>query len=325
MVLLALVGLLLLADAASGTTLPDPSNRVVLLIDASGSYKARQAEAVERAGALLEAMAQTKLHRWEPAADRLILISLDAMPEVLWQGTLQELKQSDRTAWAARFRARKDYANCTDVSAGFRLAAQHLVGDSRYVGKYLFAFTDLIHEPPTTAIGTCRRPTQPSLPSDDFPWAGLADVSVAVFWVPPNQKLAWRRAVEERGLGATFALYTTSESAEVTISPPPRPTVELTEAERQVERERYLGYVGTLAKVIGLGAGGVVLVLIALGAGVALIRLCHRRRQPTQAAVVRPVPPRPVAIRRPGAPLPLGGAHPPTPRPPAPPRHGHRM
>jgi hypothetical protein len=141
---LVLVLALVLADKAAGGALPEPSNRV---------------------GSLLEALAETKVHRWEPAADRITLISLDAIPEALWQGTLRDLKKMDRKARTARFQARADSTKCTDVSAAFRLAVQDLDGDARYVGKYLFAFTDLIHEPPMTSIKKCRPPARPCLPT----------------------------------------------------------------------------------------------------------------------------------------------------------------
>ena len=160
--------IVLLGGSAIAASRIDSSNRVVIMIDGSGSYKSRQGEALTRSIKLLDAMAQAKLHRWEPVSDQIIIISLDAVPEVLWRGTLRELKTLDRTAWTARFQARRDYASCTDVGTAFKLATQHLKGDSRSVAKYLFAFTDLIHEPPTTSIRLCRKPLSPSIPPRRF-------------------------------------------------------------------------------------------------------------------------------------------------------------
>lgn len=310
--IVALLALLLTSSAAAQTG-REPANHVVIMIDASGSYRKRQTDAVERSVALLDTMAQTKLHRWEPATDYVSLISLDAMPDVLWHGTLRDLKKLDRAAWTSRFHARTDYAKCTDVSAAFQLAAQHLTGDARFIRKYLFVFSDLIHEPPTTAITKCQRPKRPSLPSADFPWGALQDVSVAVFWVPPDQKLAWRRVVGEQGLSATFALYTDSESADVTITPPPRPTPpELTEAERATERARYVGYATTLGK--GLGS---LLAVIVLGpvVAVAIRRLWLRRTRLAPAAPAGSRRPGPGGPRQPGAPWPPPGPRPLRPRP----------
>ena len=282
------------------------SNRVVLLIDASGSYRARQADAVERATQLLDDMSARKVHRWEPSTDEIVVISLDAMPEVLWRGTLAELKHADRARWSARFRARSDFASCTDVSAAFRLAAANLAGDSRHVHKFLFAFTDLIDEPPVRSLRRCRRAASPSRPAADFPWGELRDVTTHVLWTPPEQTLVWRRADVEHGLDATtFAVHTTSESATVTITPPPRAEVQRTEAEKAQDRAR------TIRKVAGIGrAAGVVVLglfgLLVLAVVVGLIARARRRagsgrgmRAPTR----RPPPaPRPAAPLRPAAP-----------------------
>lgn len=264
---------------------PEPMNRVVVLLDASGSYRARQAEAAERTALLLDAMAQRTAHRWEKESDRIVLISLDAMPEVIWEGTLHELKSMDRTAWDTRFRARTDYARCTDVDAAFRLAAQHLEGDSRSVHKYLVAFTDLIHEPPTDSLALCHKPAKPSAPSEDFPWEAFREVAVSVLWVPPDQKLVWRRAVEAQGL-TTFALYTTAESKAVTLAPPPAPKLTVTEADRKRDQARlWDGFSQVAVWIVVIGIGGIFF-LLACVVGVGWF-IRHRRRRP-QAG---PMPP----------------------------------
>ncbi len=91
------------------------------------------------------------------------------------------------------------------------------------MGKYVIAFTDLIHQPPTDSLRRAKPPT--NHPPEDFPWQSFKDVSVSVFWVPPDQKLIWSRAANSQGLGSNFSIYTTSESSSVKISPPPRPVV----------------------------------------------------------------------------------------------------
>jgi hypothetical protein len=177
-------------------------------------------------------------------------------------------------------------------------------------------FSDLIHEPPTTSIATCQRPKLPSLPPDDFPWGALQDVSVAVFWAPPDQKLAWRRAVEEHGLTANFALYSASESTEVAITPPPRPTLVATETERQTERERYLSYGKMLVIGIGTLLGLIVLLPLVL---VLVGRLRQRNGRSPQLPASGNGRPTPVSARRPGAPVPPNGPRPLGPRPLTPP------
>lgn len=292
----------LLVGTSMAETRPEPFNKVVVIVDASGSYSSRRIEAIDRAVALLSSMSQKKLHRWESASDRVTIISLDAIPEALWEGSLHELKTMDSEFWTAHFQARTDYVGCTDVTAAFRLAARHLDGDPRYVHKYLFVFSDLIDEPPTDSIYRPRKPSR--LPTGDFPWEALRDVSVSVFWAPPEQKLIWHRTVEERGLGASFVIYTTSESAEVIIQPPPRPRIELTENERKTERERYVRYTWTLVKVatIAMAVMGVLIGFIVFATR------RSRRRRSSRVLTRRVVPPiQQTNAHGPGSALPPSG------------------
>jgi hypothetical protein len=266
---------LLLAGCMSGEKRPDPINKVAILLDASITYKARQAEAVGRALALLESIGQTKVRRWEESNDKIAIITVDAVPEVIWQGSIRELKALKSSDWTDRFKARTDYANCTDVEAAFKLAAKNLEGDPQHVNKYLWAYTDLIHEPPAKSMRKCEPPAKPSVPSEDFPWAEFQDVSVSVFWVPPEQKLAWKRAVTDHGLAPSFSLYTTSESGQVKIAAPPKPTQKLTEADRMADREAYKQSAITLFEWLCIGLVGFIAVV-----GIALLiarSLRHRR------------------------------------------------
>lgn len=318
---------------------PELSTRVVVLVDASGSYHSRQADAVERAVGLLDDIAahatERRVHRWEkappPPDDRVTIISLDAMPDVLWTGTVTALKAMDRSAWAARFRARGDYATCTDVGAAFRLAARHLEGDPRYVDKYLFAFTDLVDEPPTTSLRRCRRRSWPSLPPDNFPWEALTGVSVTALWVPAEQTLAWRRVLAEHGLESTFAIHAESESGEIAVTPPPRPErpdldaarAAAAETERLARRERLVENIGSGSRTLGVVVGAIVVLGLVLAVAAVVTRRLRRRAPGHAPVAVRPqvrptVPMRPpLAVARPGAIRPQ-------PRRPVPPRsNGH--
>ena len=181
--------------------------------------------------------------------------------------------------------ARTDYASCTDVSSAFRIAARHLEGDSRYIGKYLFVFSDMLHEPPTSNMRSCQSPAKVS--PEDFPWANLGDVSVSVFWMPPDQKLLWRKAVQERGLEANFALYTTSESATVSIQNPPRPKEKVTEADQKTKREQIRSTV-----MSGLSWAAIIIVafILLIIIGFMFQRNRGRRRAPAPRGPVRPMP-----------------------------------
>ena len=250
-------------------------NRVVVIIDASGSYRSRVNDAMESTLKLLEGMAQIKLHRWEGGNDRISVVSLDAMPEVIWEGTLKDLKTAGPEAWRARFQARTDYAQCTDVGAAFRLALQQLEGDSRLVRKYLFVYSDLIDEPPTNSLHTCARPRP--IP-EDLSWERLSEISVSVFWMPPNQKLLWQRAAIEHGLGAQLRLHTVSESSEAPPVPPGPAMMNLTETERDANRQAMTETLWSFGKGLGM-VGAAIFGLIFLAAGFAstLGRIRQRR------------------------------------------------
>jgi hypothetical protein len=237
-------------------TQADPYNQVVILIDASITYQARRQEAVARAGELLDQISSAKVHRWESAQDQITIVSLDAVPEDIWSGSLSDLKKMKPEDWTDRFAARRDYDGCTNVGAAFRLAVRHLDGDPNLVIKYLFAFSDLIDEPPTSSIRRCKPAERPSTPPNDMPWEELRGVEVAVFWAPPEQKLAWTRAVEANGLAGSFNVYSTSESAAVRVRTPVRKEVDVTEDKRDAAVSQVRSIATTIvivASVAGIG------------------------------------------------------------------------
>lgn len=274
---------MILAPGMASAAAPQPVNKIVVMVDASGSYRTRQAEAVTRAVDLLTRVAETKLRRWDAGADQIAVVSLDALPEVLWQGNLRDLKAVGAEQWKARFQGRTDYAHCTDVSAGLRVALRFLDGDPRYTTRYLFTFSDLMHEPPTQSLRACQKPV--ALPGD-VPWEALKDVQVHALWVPPNQKLVWTRAAQERGHGQ-FQLYTPSESDQVTITPPPPAELDpaTREERRQETRDQALRGLGTTGGYLVngmIGIGG----LFGLATVIALLvnRFGRRNRRPARRA-----------------------------------------
>ena len=296
-VFVLLAGLAAPAPMAGRQAVEEPSLRVAVIVDGSGTFAPQRDAAVARTIALLDSMAATPLHRWESGADHVTLISLDALPEVIWQGTLRQLKTLDHDRWAARFDARSDFAHCTDVAAAFRLAAAALAGGSGLVHRYVFAFSDLIHEPPTTSVRSCAAPR--ALPPATFPWDQLADVSVSVFWAPPDQVLAWRRAVDERALDASFSVHSVSESTEIPLVAPARPTVELSEEDTAADRARYSALAWRGLTWLGTGVAGILVLTLVLVVALGLARRRARR------AAGRPVrgPRRPSETgRRPGSP-----------------------
>jgi hypothetical protein len=278
----------------------EPFNKIAIIVDNSGSYSSRQAEAIDKAIILLESISGAKISRWETASDQIVIISLDAIPEVIWKGSLNELKKNEPTFWKERFLARTDYVACTDVAAAFRLAVRQLEGDSRYIRKYMFVFSDLIDEPPADSM---YKPIKRSgLPIGEFPWEGLQDVSVSVFWLPPDQKLIWQREVEQRGISSNFALYTDSESAEVAIQAPQKPIMEITEGQRKANQKQYFMSFMKFVKY-----SGIILCVALLPIVVIVFGLRFRNRQSPQVASTRAI--QSSSIPRPGNP-PSGGPRP---------------
>lgn len=254
-------------------------NRIVVMIDASGSYHGQQVAALQRTEALLSELAARRVRRWEHA-DEVVVISLDAMPEVIWRGSAKEIGGMGEAAWARRFRARTDYAACTDVGAGFNLAGRLLTAEPRPTEKYLVVFSDLKDEPPASSPRVCRPVKSPSLPPQDMPWDALADTSVTVLWMPAEQKLAWKQAVTKAGLADNFAFYSISESRVAPLNPPPPAVRKISEAEKLQVKTSVAETGSGLLKLAGyFGLGLLFIVVLMTVAGV-----LGRRRIPTPGA-----------------------------------------
>lgn len=270
---------LLLAACETDKPAPKPGNFVIVMIDRSLSFRSRQQEAMDRTVKYLDQIAGRKLGRWEGRADRISIISLDAIPAVLWEGDLQDLKRISKADWGKQFAARIDYQKCTDVTGAFDLAADRFASvDAESTRKYLLVFSDLTHEPPLKSASKCARPLRE--PSEDFPWTSLEDVSVNVFWLPINQKLIWQRAVKAKGLASHIALYSDSESGAVEIVAPPEAKRRVTESQRSQEAGRIRSI---LSKVL------LFLLAVALIAafGILVMMLLARRKNAPAIPVLR--------------------------------------
>lgn len=255
----------------------EPHNEIVIIVDASGSYRARQVEAINKAGILLRGIAERRRRRWE-AADRITVVSLDASPEIIWSGPANGLSAEARAVWEARFRGRSDYAACTDVAAALRVAASQLNMAPPSSERWLFIFSDLKHEPPTTGVSGCRAPV--SVPADGVPWSDLRNVQISAFWMPVVQKASWREAFAAHGVEHA-RLFSESESAVNDISVPDRVVRESTPEEKAANRENLSSWfswaIGWLVRIaLALGVGAVILVAVALRR--------RSRRQPAPAS-----------------------------------------
>ena len=281
---LMLLPILSMVGCEADKPAPKPGNYVIVMIDRSLSFRSRQRDAIDRTVKYLDQIANRKIGRWEGKRDKVTVISLDAIPAVLWEGNLQDLKNLSAADWEKRFVARNDYQECTDITGAFSLAADRFASaDAEATSKYLLAFTDLIHEPHMKSASVCARP-HPQ-PSDDFPWASLEDVSVNIFWLPVNQKLIWQRIVKQKGLANHFALYSDSESGAVNIAPPPPAKRTMTQGERAELAGHYRSIVQNVGLML-LGLAGL-LVLGILG----MMLLARRTPRATAPSVLirRPV------------------------------------
>lgn len=293
-------------SAAQATELPE--NRVALVLDASGSFKSKLQDAIAGATLLLDQMANVAVKRWEPAKDRIVLVSMDALPEIIWAGSLQELKTLDPEHWKKAFDARVEYAKCTDVVKAIRIAANELNRDAGpKTNKYMFIYSDLVHEPPTTSIGQCA-PINRTMPvPEDMPWEDLEGISITTIWIPIDQKFAWTKVIDDRGLEETFKLYA-SESEVREIQAPPRPDITPTNEETQQAREQMKQGLSVLGKA-ALALLAITLFLFTLVALILLVMLVWARffRKPQPAPPVRrrgprPFRSRPTTSRQPGPP-----------------------
>jgi hypothetical protein len=275
------IALSLITTLSSAAVIQDPVNKIVLVLDSSGSFKNRQAEAVKRSVQLLEALSATKLKRWETETDQVAIVALDSMPEVIWNGTGKELKEADGQQWAARFAARKNMSGCTDLTKAVTLALAHLDGDPRFVSKYLIVFSDLIHEPPTSSLKTCAKCQY--APPAGFPWDALEGISVSVFGLPDEQKFTWSKAVEQHGLSHSFAMFTTEQSSVEKIAPPPRPLEKVSEAQETAERQEFKQDAFAWLKFTAIIAGALIglPVLLLVIRNLIASRRPQRRAQPT--------------------------------------------
>ena len=276
-----------------------PFNRVVIGIDASGSYKGRQADALAKAKDLLDNAAKQRIKRWEQA-DEVIVVSLDAIPEVIWRGTTRELKQTDASVWLTQFRGRSDYAKCTDVAAFFNLAAELFAAPPVPTGKYLVVFSDLKAEPPLDSPGKCKGPIPVAQLVQELPWDAFEDVSTTVFWMPVAQKYTWAKVIQEKGLGLAVKLYSESESAGKQLDPP-KPAKRKVFAEQKAQSaEAVTSMLGTLGWTL-MG-----LVVVLFGAVGALAIVAHMRRGRNRVGAARHPQSQVVTT---------GGQQPPQPRP----------
>lgn len=213
-----------------------PFNRIVVIIDSSGSFKEQQYEAIEKTRKLLEEIAKRRERRYE-ASDEIYIISLDARPEVIWAGKRTQLEQLTKEKLDELSKKRKKYNQKTYISYAFNLAGYKLNREPIPTDKWLFIFSDLINDPP----GSDHKPKIPSPPPEDIMWDKLTDVKMAAFWVPDQQIMAWENSLADKKISIKF--YDEAESLNIKLSPPTKARKEMTEEERKKARERIVRWI----------------------------------------------------------------------------------
>lgn len=247
-----------MADATAAAVKPRPFNRVGVVIDSSGTFKGYQFDAIEKVKRLLTKMAEQTEKRYQ-APDEVYLISLDALPAVIWFGKRPQLEELTPERLSELFARRRAYSHCTDVAKAFNLVANKLNREPMPAAKYLFVFSDLIDEPPASST-KCEPPSKPSLPPVDINWDSLTDASISVFWAPDDQIQAWEGALSDQGINIKF--YNEAEARNIELPPPPKARFKMTEEERKEKVERLSnglwGFGKWLLKYTFIGIGGLI-------------------------------------------------------------------
>jgi hypothetical protein len=197
-----------------------PFNRIVILLDLSGTMARYLPAAIQKASLLIDNMGgeDRTEKRWE-IPDEIYLISIDSKPEVLWAGNRQQLGQLAGPALSDIVKERSGLGQCTDLTAALNLAEFKLTRAPEPTAQYLFVFSDLIEERPL-AGRTCTVPKRPSLPPTGVNWDRLADASITVFWVGNAEIQTWMGSPLISGL--QIRMYDAAEAVNVAVAAPPK-------------------------------------------------------------------------------------------------------
>lgn len=225
--------MVLMSNIAIAAVKAKPFNRVVVVIDSSGTFKGYQFEAIDKVKGLLDKMAEQKERRYQ-VPDEIYIISLDAVPAVIWFGKRPQLEDLTTERLSELFAKRSLYQHCTDVAKAFNLASHKLNREPMPASKYLFVFSDLIDEPPVSRT-RCEPPSKPSLPPVDINWNSLADASIGVYWAPDDQIVAWENTLADQGINIKF--YNDAEAHNIELPPPPKARFKMSEEERKEKIE----------------------------------------------------------------------------------------
>jgi hypothetical protein len=256
---------------------------VAVVLDRTGTYRAELPRAVTQTDEIIRQLVAQRHERWERGVGHVTIISLDAVPAELRRLPLEDFQQpaaqgaSPASGWSDAFTARGDYEHCTNITAGFTLAANRLAAAPANADKYIIAFSDLIHDPPLRdSLRSCANVEAPAAPPADFPWESLNGIAVSVYGVPPAQIIPWKTAIEAHHLADSFHLYTPAETAAAQIQAPHFQENRLTPEERAALREHLATTATSFVSALGRVA---VFLVVAIVVFLCLAVIVARRRR----------------------------------------------
>lgn len=272
-----MIALMLATGSTSSASEGSPFSRVVIILDASGTFRGRISEALLKVQELVAALESQRTTRRD-TPDEIYILRLDGAPKVIWAGNRLQLDQLTPEMLQAAF-GPATIPDCTDVGAAFNLAQFKLDAAPAPMGKYIFAFSDLLDEPVSSGGRKCVPLARPSLPPRSVDWKRLSDVSILGLWVDDREIRAWS---ETLGIPKNIKLLDEAQSRNSTVAAIPKATRKLTESDLAIAKQSVASTLWNAGVVI-LALGATVIVVGMLGTRAARAR---KRRQPAQIAVI---------------------------------------
>ncbi|MBI5185174.1 MAG: VWA domain-containing protein [Nitrospinae bacterium] len=249
-----------IATAAWAEKVEKPFNRIVVIVDASGSFQDRISTALEQTSQLLGKIESGRDKRWD-RPDEISIVSLDSQPSELWTGTKKQLELLKNGELKKLFAGRKAFANCTDVKGAFNVAAYLLNHDPVPAGKYIVTFSDLLDEPPLPT-GGCRPVRRPSAPPEGIQWEKLSEATLVGFWVNIQEAQAWEEKLSQYDLAFQFNREANSMTAELPALK--KAKRKITEEMREEHLEKAGNFFGSIFKVAGMFIAGFIVLIICI-------------------------------------------------------------
>ncbi len=270
--LLTLMTLSIFPAPATAGRKDDSFNRVVVVVDTSGSVRDGFFE-----GSLTKVTdALPMISRYHE--DELVVIGLNGEPSIVWDGHATDLERGadgePTQAWddmLAGLRAQD--SSHTDITSTMALVEYALTRHPTAEAQYVIVFSDMLHEAgrhgPTFDI------------EDDMPWDALRGASLHLVGVHDGLAATWDHALTNHGLIEDGSVVPPARLAHWRIRPLERAEVEINTDSPWAGRGDEIG--GALAagvKFLLYGFGVVALMVVGLvGLGLASRRLRRRPRR----------------------------------------------